>query len=210
MNRITFQSLLKPSIGLAAAPVVFAFSQIVILGYYWIVGGYCGDLSLSISRYVGLGLWSSILFCVCNIVIAVFLLRYFISVRKRFSVIWFGLSLMEVIGFVGLSFFPHINFGTEEVRTIFVNMHLVFARMMFVAMFCMAIERLRVAALKDNIATKATLAFLAYGLIYITGYTARWNILEGSMLIWETGYIYVFMAMLILTRRNQRGPILDT
>lgn len=185
--------------------MIFAFSQVIILGYYWIIEGYFGNLTLTISRYVGLELWSSILFCVCNIIIAVLLLRYFISVRKRFSIIWFLLSLVEVVGFLGLSFFPHIGFGSEETRLIFADIHITFARMMFIAMFCMGLERLRIAVLKDNIATKATLAFLAYGLIYVIGYMAKWNVLWESMLIWETGYIYVFMAMLVLTRRNPRG-----
>ena len=209
MHKFKLKDLLRPSIGLAAAPVIFAFSQVIILGYYWIFGGYFGDLTLTISRYVGLELWGSILFCVCNLVIAALFLRYFIFVRKRFSTIWFILSLIEVVGFVGLSFFPHVNFVDPETKEIFVNIHIFFARTMFVAMFLMGLERLRIAAFKDNVATKATIAFLAYGLIYITGYSAKWGAMWNTMLIWETGYIYAFMAMLVLTRRNQRGPNLD-
>lgn len=204
MRKFTLNDLRKPSIGLAVAPVIFAFSQLVILGYYWIFGGYFGDLTLTISRYVGLQLWSSILFAVCNILIIVLLLRYFWSVRKVFSPIWFLLSLIEVVGFIGLSIFPHVNFVPPETKEVFVNIHIGFARTMFVAMFLMGLERLRIARLKDDVATKATIAFLIYGIIYITGYSAKWNIMWGTMLIWETGYIYAFMAMLILTRRNRR------
>lgn len=204
MHKFEIKDLLKPSIGLAAAPVIFAFSQVIVLGYYWIFEGYFGNLTLTISRYVGLELWSSIFFCICNLIIAGLLLRYFIYARKSFSKLWFFLSIVEVIGFVGLSFFPHVNFLPPETKEIFVNIHIAFARTMFVAMFCMGLERLRIAALKDNIATKATLVFLAYGLIYITGYSTKWNVLWDTMLFWETGYIYVFMAMLLLTRRNRR------
>ncbi len=210
MRKFKLKNVLKPNLGLAVAPAVFAFSQIIILGYYWIFKGYFGDLTLTISRYVGLELWSSIFFCVCNVVITTFLLRYFISARKNFSRIWFFFSIIEAIGFIGLSFFPHVNFVEPEVKTIFVNIHIGFARTMFISMFLMAIERLRIAALKDNLSTKATLAFLAYGIIYITGYTAKWDALWNTMLIWETGYIYAFMAMLILTRRNRRKADLDS
>ena len=204
MKKFTLADLKKPSIGLALAPVIFAFSQVIILGYYWLFGGYLGDLTLTISRYVGLELWSSILFAGCNILIAVLLFRYFWSVRKVFSPLWFILSLIEVVGFVGLSFFPHVNFVSPETKEFFVNIHIGFARTMFVAMFLMGLERLRIAKLKDSMATKATLAFLLYGVIYITGYSAKWDMMWNTMLIWETGYIYVFMAMLILTRKNRR------
>lgn len=204
MRRFNIADLKKPSIGLAAAPAIFAFSQIVIIGYYWIFGGYFGDLTLTISRYVGLQLWSSILFAICNFVITGLLLRYYISVRKNFSKVWFVLGLIEVVGFIGLSVFPHVNFVSPEVKEVFVNIHIGFARTMFVAMFCMGLERLRIARLKDNTATKATLAFLLYGIMYITGYSAKWDVMWNTMFIWETGYIYAFMAMLILTRRNRR------
>ena len=192
----------KPELGLAAAPAIFAFSQVIILGVYWVFRDYFGNLSLTISRYVGLELWSSIFFCVCNLIIAALLLRYFISARKNFSKLWFALSLVEVIGFVGLSFFPHINFVEPEVKNILVNIHIGFARTMFVAMFCMGLERLRISGIKNSVATKAVLAFLGYGLIYITGYSAKWDLLWNTMLIWETGYIYAFMAMLILARKR--------
>lgn len=202
MHKSLARNIAKPSIGLALAPAIFAFSQIIILGHYWIFKGYFGNLTLTISRYVGLGLWSSVFFCVCNILIATLLLRYFIFVRKKFSTLWFVLSLVEVVGFVGLSVFPHIEFGEPNVREIFVNTHIFFARTMFVAMFCMGLERFRLSARKDNLAMTATLAFMAYGLVYITGYSIRWQALWSTMLIWETGYIYIFMAMLVLTRRK--------
>lgn len=202
MRKSLARNIAKPSIGLAMAPAIFAFSQIIILGYYWIFEGYFGNLSLTISRYVGLELWSSIFFCVCNFFIATLLLRYFISVRKKFSAIWFVLSLIEVIGFVGLSVFPHIEFGEPGIREIFVNTHIFFARTMFIAMFCMGLERFRLATRRDNFSMTATLAFIAYGLVYITGYSIKWPALWNTMLIWETGYIYVFMAMLVLTRRK--------
>ena len=204
VRKFTITDLKKPNIGLAAAPVIFAFSQIIIIGYYWLFGGYFWDLTLTISRYVGLQLWSSVLFAVCNFVIAGLLFRYYIHVRKYFSPIWFVLGLIEVIGFIGLSIFPHVNFVSPEIKEIFVNAHIGFARTMFVAMFCMGLERLRIARLKDDVATKATIAFLLYGVIYITGYSTKWNTMWDTMFIWETGYIYAFMAMLILTRRNRR------
>ena len=78
------------------------------------------------------------------------------------------------------------------------------ARIMFFAMFGMALERLRIACGRDNrnkFAAKICLAFLVYGIIYVFGYFIKDSFLWHIMLLWETGYIYAFMGMLILTRK---------
>ncbi len=194
------RSLFSPKFGIVLTPVIFALSQIIILGYYWFFGGYAGNLNLTISKYVGLELWSSIFFAVCNLFIVILMLRYYLVTWKKLSVIWLILSLIQTIGFIGLSICPHNTFMDEGAREIVNNVHIFMARIMFLAMFGMMLERLRLHGLKNSISTKACLAFLGYSLIYIISYASGWHVLWDMVLIWESGYIYAFMGTLILAR----------
>lgn len=195
---------LKPQYGIALAPVIFAFSQIIILGYNWTFGGHFGDISLTVSKYVGLNIWSSVLFAIYNFLIAFLMVRYYLYAYKGLSKIWLVLGFIQLFGFIGLSIFPHAAFLSGDVKEVVVNLHIALARIMFFAMFGMAIERLRIACGRDNrnkFAAKICLAFIIYGLIYALGYMDQDGFLWHIMLIWETGYIYAFMGMLILTRK---------
>ena len=192
--------LLSPKFGIVLTPVIFGLSQVVILGYYWIFKGYAGNLSLTISKYVGLELWSSVFFAVCNLLIVILMLRYYLATWKKLSVIWLILSLIQVIGFVGLSLCPHNAFMGDGIRETINAVHIFMARMMFLAMFGMMLERLRLNGLRNSISTKACLAFLGYSLIYIISYASGWSILWNMVLIWESGYIYAFMGVLVLSR----------
>ena len=197
------KKILKPQYGIAIAPVIFAFSQVIILGYNWTLGGHFGDLKLTISRYVGLNLWTCILFAIYNLMIAFLMLRYYLYAYKNLSKIWLVLGIVQLVGFVGLSFLPHVEFPICA-KLFIVIAHIFLARMMFFAMFGMGLERLRLACKSDNrnkYAAKICLAFLIYGIIYVTGYSLNLDFLWNTMLLWETGYIYAFMAMLILTRK---------
>ncbi|MBR2588793.1 hypothetical protein IKE84_00380 [Candidatus Saccharibacteria bacterium] len=192
--------LQKPSYGIVITPIVFAFSQVVILGYYWIFENYAGNLALTISEYVGLELWSSVFFAICNIFIILLMFRYYLSMRKRMSTAWFILSIIQVVGFIGLSICPHNAFLSGEAREIVSQIHILMAKIMFLAMFGMMFERLRISKFKNTAVTRVCLAFLAYGIAYIICYASNWNIFWNSVLIWESGYIYAFIGALILTR----------
>ena len=195
---------LKPQYGIAIAPLVFAFSQVIILGYNWIFGGYFGNISLTVSKYVGLDVWSSVLFAICNFVIGFLMVRYYLYAYKGLSKLWLVLGFIQLFGFIGLSIFPHTAFLVGDIEEFVVNLHIMLARIMFFAMFGMALERLRIACNRDNrnkFAAKICLAFLVYGIIYVFGYFIKDSFLWHIMLLWETGYIYAFMGMLILTRK---------
>ena len=194
------KTLLSPKFGIVLTPIIFGLSQVVILGYYWFFGGYAGKLNLTISKYVGLELWSSVFFAICNLLIVILMLRYYLVTWKKLSVIWLILSLIQTIGFIGLSICPHNAFMSDGTRETINTIHILMARMMFLAMFGMMLERLRLNGLKNSVSAKACLAFLGYSLIYIISYVSSWNILWDMVLIWESGYIYAFMGALILSR----------
>ncbi len=199
-----FKKILKPQLGIALSPVIFAFSQTIIIGYNWFFGGHFGDLTLTVSQYVGMNFWSSALFAIYNFMIAILIARYYSYAYKKVSKLWLFFGVVQLIGFVGLSIFPHASFLSGDLQNFIVNLHITLARIMFFAMFAMTLERLRVACGRDNrnkFAAKICLAFLVYGLVYVIGYMSKAAFLWDFMLLWETGYIYAFMGMLILTRK---------
>ncbi len=193
--------LKNPQYGIAFTPVIFAFSQVVILIYYWFFRGYFGDLSLTISMYVGLELWTSVFFAICNAVIIFLMARYYRANWKDLSPIWLIFGIVQLVGFAGLSLCPHVSFVDGKAGEVMVGMHILFARVMFVAMFAMGLERLRLATLKKRNIARACLAFLAYGLLCIVGNSSQWTMIWSPVFLWETGYIYAFMGMLALTRK---------
>ncbi|MBR2658541.1 hypothetical protein IKD57_01425 [Candidatus Saccharibacteria bacterium] len=221
------QLLKSPALALGLAPLLFGLSQIVILGYNWIFKGYAGNLSLTVSRYVGLNLWTSILFAIFNTAITIIMFRYYLSLRKSRSTLWFILGCLESLSFLALSFFPHNTFIEDPgLRELVCQIHVKSAHVMFVSMFGMAIETFRLSRpnhlkllqnlpllkspkrllIPKNVAP-ICIAFIAYGVFYFTVYLINWTAITNHILILESGYIYAFMAFLILTRKIRTSDI---
>lgn len=216
-----FKKILKsPALALGLAPLIFALSQLIILGYQWITNGYAGNLTLTVSRYVGLELWTSVLFAIFNLAIIIIMLRYYFSLWKSRSLFWLILGCLQALGFFLLSIFPANVFMESPVRETVVNIHEFSARLMFISMFVMAFETLRLSYpnhLKflqkfklfkspskmsfPGITTKISLFFIFYGLIYLFTYLTKFDLIWSRVLILETGYIYAFIAFLLLTRK---------
>ncbi|MBQ9017349.1 hypothetical protein IJ103_03895 [Candidatus Saccharibacteria bacterium] len=221
------KSLLKsPALALGLTPALFALSQLVILGYYWLANGYAGNLTLTISRYVGLELWTSILFAIFNLAIIIIMLRYYFSLKNSRSPLWLIFGLLQVLGFALLSIFPHNSFMSGDARTVIVNLHEFSARLMFISMFAMAFETLRLShpnhlkflqkfklfQTKSSpslpaATTKVSVFFIIYGLVYLFAYSTKLPLIWDRVLILETGYIYAFMAFLLLTRKIKKKDL---
>ena len=212
--------LKSPALALGLTPLIFALSQLIIIGYHWIEKGYAGNLTLTISRYVGLELWTSILFLIFNLAIIIIMFRYYLTLRKQRSTLWFIFGFIQVAGFLLLSIFPHNIFMEGQAREIVINIHEYSARAMFAAMFGMALETLRLSypnhlkflqklpLLKTpknlsfpKITAPVCIFFIIYGIIYAIAYSTRWAPIWDRVFILETGYIYAFIALLLLTRR---------
>ena len=209
----------SPVLALGLTPLIFAISQIIILGFYWLNKGYAGDFTITVSRYVGLELWSSILFAICNLAIIIIMFRYYLYLRPSRSKLWFIFGCLQVAGFSLLSIFPANAFMPSPVREVVVNIHEVSARVMFASMLLMAAETLRftfpnhlkflqklsLTKFPKNIiflktATPACIAFIALGCLYLSAFFFKSPLYENFVLITETSYIYGFIAFLLLTQ----------
>ncbi len=203
MNRKNQETIMNPRCGIVFVPLIFAFSFLVIIGYYWIFRGYAGNLVLTISRYVGLEIWTSILFFIFNIFIIILMLRFYLFSWRNYSKFWLFCALVQALGFIILSIFPHQSFLSGEIGDIVSGIHIFMARMMFMAMFLMGAEQLRLIVSKKMKPPKILLVFLLCGVFCFFGFSFQWKFVEDTILVWESLYIFLFMGSLVFSS-NQK------
>ncbi len=180
----------KSNVLLWLALAIFLFETLVIVGYYWLFGGYFGVASLTISRFVGLGLASALDFGIGNTLIVILLL-YYLSTHARIKY-WLWHLLM--VGFTGclmaLSIFPHLANDFAVARV-----HQIFAAIMFVVMALAGIVSLIIAQHKSAIIL-ATL-FVTFSIYFILSYISRPDYFTQNILFFETSYILAFFGLTI-------------
>ena len=161
-----------------------------IVGYNWVTAGYTGDATLTLSRYVGLNLWSSIAFGIINLIIIVLMTLYAIHTQKLGSMILF---LILDISYLILSICPHLPY--ESPITL---MHQIFAITLFIVMLLIGITQYN----KNTKLTRAiTGLFVLYGLHFLFAYANHLPYFMGNILYWEITYIYLFFVSLLVTRK---------
>lgn len=170
----------------------FAF----IVGHYWFFGGHLGDSSLTISRFVGLQTWSSLLFCCYNVVIASMLFYWLLEKSKDTGFLWRFLMSAFIVTFLALSISPHMpDEGASS------KVHCFFAGAMFVAMTLIGLYKLLKSKQKAD--TLVSFLFVAFGIFFIIVDMAKPDWFVQSILWYETGYLYAFFATLLFTNRLQ-------
>ncbi len=180
----------KSNILLWLTLAIFSLETLVIVGYYWLFGGYFGVASLTISRFVGLNPASVVGFGVGNTLIVILLL-YYLSTHARIKH-WLWHLLM--IGFTGclmvLSIFPHLanNVAVAQV-------HQIFAAIMFVIMALIGIISLMMAQRKTVI-IYATL-FATFSIYFILSYILQPDYFTQNILWFEANYILAFFGLTI-------------
>lgn len=186
----------KSNVLLWLALAIFLFETLVIVGYYWLFGGYFGVASLTISRFVGLGLASALGFGIGNTLIVILLL-YYLSTHARIKY-WLWHLLM--VGFTGclmaLSIFPHLANDFAVARV-----HQIFAAIMFVVMALVGIVSLIIAQHKSAIIL-ATL-FVTFSIYFILSYISRPDYFTQNILFFETSYILAFFGLTICANSKQ-------
>ncbi len=161
-----------------------------IVGYNWVTAGYTGDATLTLSRYVGLNLWSSIAFGIVNLIIIVLMTLYAIHTQKLGSMILF---LILDISYLILSICPHLPY--ESPITL---MHQIFAITLFIVMLLIGITQYN----KNTKPTRAiTGLFVLYGLHFLFAYANHLPYFMNGILYWEIGYIYLFFISLLVTKK---------
>ena len=173
-----------------AALAIFTAEVLAIVGYYWLACGYAGNVSLTISRYVGLNTWSSILFLIGNLAIIALSAIYMVnSGARKFS--WRFLVSAYMISFLALSICPHIPNGDQ-----IIYIHRFFAAAMFISLCLLSLATIDVA--KNKLARIFCLSYALYGFHFIIAYANHLPYLMNSILIWEAAFVYGSFIVLLL------------
>ena len=160
-----------------------------IVGYNWISAGYAGDATLTLSRYVGLNIWSCILFGVINLAIIVLTTLYAIHTQKLGAIILF---LILDICYLTLSLCPHLPY---ESPVVFI--HQVFAITLFIVMLLIGVMQYNK---NTKLSRAVTGLFVLFGLHFLFAYANHLPYFMGGILYWEVGYIYLFFTSLLVTK----------
>ena len=169
---------------------LFTLEVVGILAGYWFSGGHAmGDLTLTISKYVGLAPWSMAVFGVVNTIIGILVTYYALLSVKKANPIWRFLMLIFVICFFGLSLCPHLPDMTAQIT----HLHQVFARTMFVVMALVGILMLMLE--QKPLKRLACMGFIVLATFVIVGYVTQWPVVMNAILIFETAYIYWFFVI---------------
>lgn len=189
--------------GLNAKMVWVALAIFVTTELIAIVGnnllGRPWSLHYSISRHVGFSFWSSMIFAVGNFVVSALVGQYLWKVGEKWRMPrgFYYLVVVMVVGLLGLSFCP---LGIADVGTkvgMVSNFHQVFSRLMFLMMLMVAM--MLALHLRTNEATRVVcMVFVTYGIICMVGMLCGLEWFEQLVLVWETLFFVIFMALLLI------------
>ena len=174
--------------------LIFSLEYLGIVGYYWLWGGHLGDASLTISRFVGLNTWSSLLFCAGNLAIAVMLFYYIIVHAKINNFLWKLLMIFFIICFVALSISPHVPDESMPAK-----IHCFFAGAMFIIMTVISI--FTALTTKQKLTSLICLFYIMYGVFFLVCDLFRIDFFMRGILWYESAYIFAFFAVLINSNR---------
>lgn len=161
-------------------------------------------LDYSISRYVGSGVWSSVLFATGNLLAAGFIGGFLWKLGEMWRLKrWFYyVIVVMVVGLLGLSFCPlGICDFAGNISTVS-WLHQIFSRLMFVTMLLAAV----IIVWEPRAGTVARLVggyFVAYGLVCAMGMLCHQDWFEQRVLIFETLYFVFFMAFLLILPQSE-------
>ena len=180
--------------------LLFALTCLIIIGCYWLFGGYSGNSSLTISIYVGLQLWSILVFCTVNIVIAIMLLNYILTNAKIRSFCWRALMIAFTIAYIGLSVAAKTPNNDMMVAT-----HQFFSHSLFVIISLIALYTVLTA--KDKLTRLIAILVVCYAVFFITCYLLKADFFMGGILWYESSFILSFFILIIVSNRLQLDKI---
>ena len=179
----------KSSLLLWLSLLIFTFETVGIITYYWL-NGYSGVTNLTISKFVGLNLWSSLIFGAGNALIVILMLYYLSAHARIKNSLWHLLMVLYLASFVALSIFPHV----PEPGTLS-EIHQFFSAAMFILMLLLGVLSLIIAKHKSG--TIIATLFTTFSVYFIISYILRPDYFMGNILWFESAYIYAFFALLI-------------
>ncbi len=176
--------------------LVFLAEFLGIIGWYWIFGGHAGDATLTISRYVGLNLWSTLVFCACNMAIVVMLVYYLLTQASKRGFLWRFLMYAFALAFMALSISPHVP--DESMPA---TIHRFFAGAMFIIISLIGILTLTKATRKVTLVY--SLLFTIYAMFFLICDVLRVDFFMNSIFWYESAYIFAFFGLILCPEKRK-------
>ena len=166
---------------------------IVLVNWLMSGGAFFGR---SISIYVGMEVWSSIVFGVANMVVVGLLGWYLWGVRQEWKMgkTWMGIVLLTMLGLLVTSWFPMKLFDIEWINVT----HQVASRGMFVLAILLAIANLAKFGVREETAEARVINWLFLGYAVICGMMFVSGDVFWENVLWvESVYVGMMFAVLM-------------
>ena len=186
----------KPKNLLLISFIIFIVEYIGLIGWYWIFDGRAGDLTLTISRYVGLNWWSSLIFCAGNMAIITMLVYYLLTRAKNRGALWRMLMYVFIIAFMALSISPHVP--DESMPA---TIHKFFAGVMFVTMAL--VSALSIARARSKGVAIFAAIMTIFSIYFCISDVLRVPYFMNLILWFESEYIFAFFALLLVSEPRE-------
>lgn len=151
----------------------------------------------SISHYVGLEIWSAILFTLGNIFVTIFMGRYLWQLGEAWKMprVFYWLIVVLVVTLLGLSFCPSGMFDEGDSTSIITWIHILTSRGMFIAMMLVA-AMIVISRHANALAHLVNVLYLIYAVVCIVGFMTEAEWFMSNVMVFETLYIMAFMTAL--------------
>ena len=161
------------------------------------VGGYGWHLNWSISRYVGLELWSVMLFAIGNCFVAALMGSYLwrLGERWKMSKIYFVLVLVMAAALLWLSFCPIGFCDVGDMRSTVSLMHEFSSRTMFITMMLIA-ATIVICRRAGRLAHALNVGYRVYASFCVVGQLTRAEWFAPMVLVYESVYLIGFLLIM--------------
>lgn len=167
------------------------------------LAGYGFHLNYSVSKYVGLEWWSSLLFLLSNIVVSVLVGRYAWNVGRMWKMprVYYYCVTILVVTLLWLSMCPVGFCDVDGRKSLMTWLHEISSRTMFLMMLFIGII-FAVSKRATRCSRIVSIVFVIYGIFCVVGYFTKGEWFK--LLICETAYIGGFMLLLYCQRKMLR------
>lgn len=155
------------------------------------------DISESISHYVGLEIWSAILFTLGNIFVTIFMGRYLwqLGLAWKMPRVFYWLIVTLAATLIALSVCPTGMFDVGDSISIISWVHILTSRAMFITMMLIA-AMIVICRHANRSAHLVNVLYLIYAVVCIVGFMTEAPWFMSNVMIFETLYIVALMTAL--------------
>ncbi len=193
---------MQPKTHVRISLLTYILATIIIVGGHSLLGNYGFYLDHTISRYIGLGIWSSILFLAVSIFIFINIMKYLKHLKTTYKMgnFWWAIAIITMVSLLGVGLCPlgffdqtYGDFGLVSI------LHRISSSMMF----CFSIVLVFLMTLKFHTEKPFFISSLLYiicGLAFIVCYMLNLSLFMNIIFIFESAFLAFFYIVLLFKK----------